>query len=884
MNKISQKLKSGIISHKDYLIAIGIVFVLFNFMLAINGAWPYGNMSIVHSDTFAQIAPFFEHIFKTLKGETSLFYTSAFAGGTEILTTLIYMLICPFYLVLFLFGEHGIYSGFSLVLFLMLLFNAITFLWFSKKYFKNIGSVTRMLLTLTFVFCGYACANYGFLTWQVYPGILILLTDAFLRLVNEKKIGRFIAILVWYVVESFGTGVSSNFILLLLFFGFILFTKDKEERKGASLRLFVAYLVSVLICVAILVPAIFSMTESSRNSNLMTNLLSCSTFNELGTKLAGLFLESGIAIFAVLYLIKCNKKDKINKFYFLALAVVFVPVVFDVCQKILCGSIYMAFPFRFLFINAVLLFILASKYFDSQKATEEIQNELPQKSSFVFKFLIIFVISAFVLGLLFLDIFAGKNVSANIKNPITKSKVTLLYFLITVLFVLIVLVAFIGKWRKALSQKFFKIALTSVLALTLLFNYTNFALAGSEKLTRLNEASSFVSEQKIDGRLKFFQLDESSTQSNTYMYGKRTDNFFSSLISPATINSFKSIGYSTGETFTDTMTGFLLSDSLIGSNLYLSAYEQNRPYLKLISKSENFYLYENLLASTGAVVLPEGFEFDKNLESYENFERLAKAFEIEGELFLQASVLRDEVKYFKSVEYYTQKITFVAPEDGILYIGAKAKYIDDDPIKKSVDDDLKYHYLSSMNGDCFSDISYVKKGETVEFVISADRKNYIDDSKFMFMNYQPASELCEKLKENQAEIEFNKSGFAVKVSSPIVGRLFVASSNINGMNYVLDGKEVLSTNVIGEFACFDIESGTHSLVATYSYPHSLSWLVVAIVCIVLTVVVLLVYKFVNLEKLGKPTFVIFCIICICILVAVYVFGIIMSIIFNIFLL
>lgn len=876
------KLKNAIVSHKEYLIVFGAIFVLFNLMLILNGAYPYGTNTVLISDSYAQIGPFFEQIFTIFEGKSTCVYTNAFVGGTEILSTILYMLLNPFYILALPFGKTNIMNGFSLVLFAILVFDAFIFLWFSKKYFKNIKVYTRILLALIFTFSGYMMLNYGFFTWLIYPAITLLLIDAFLKLVNEKKIANFVAVLVWFVANSFGVGFSSNFMLILLMCGYILIMLPKPERKSAFLRLFFGYILAVLFSLIILAPSLFAMMDSSRNSNVIANIFSKSDYNKIENKIAGVFLETAVAVFGVVYLARCDKKDKKNIFYFFALAIVFAPIVFDVCQKIMCGSIYLGFPFRFEFLACDLLFVLAMEFLERKEL--ELSSETDclkeqSKSNFIFKFLISFVLVLFVIGLIFFDIFMGEEASKLVKYPGTISSTSLFYFLITLLFVAVIALTLLFKWRNVISAKFMKIAMTFTLSIALMFNFCTFALSAHTSTDKLNEATTLVSSNSSQGNLKFILLDSDAMVDNTTLYGVCNNDYFSSLISEKTINSFSSLGFRSGTTFVSSQGGTLVADSLIGANLYLSSQELNRPYLSLIKKSENFYLYKNTLATTGAVVLPKSFMMNKSLNSFKNIQTLAENFEISGELFKKAGVvLEGEPVWHKALKSFSQQIVYTASNDQILYVNAQVFYDPDDDVPKTEGIVSGKYYLSQIGTVDASDLIFVNAGETVRLNIYYEKEDDLEDVEFVSMDYNLASTLCTKLKENEASLEKTKLGFIAKGSGD--GNLFVSSPMINGLEFSLNGKKINGSDIFSDWTCIEV-NGNFEVTAEYHYPHITAWIIIVVICLVLIVTLGLVYKFVNLQRFEKPASVIMLVVCGIDFIVCYATGIVLSLLFII---
>ena len=144
MNKFIQSVHK----RKDYLWLICLVTAVFSVVLIVNGCWPYGESTIVVGDSYSQIGLLFERVFDWLSGGFSAYYTP-YGFGMELLSTIEYMFLNPFYLVVLIFGKNNIFISLNMAVYLMLMFNAVVFMWFSKTHFKNLTTVSRDL-TLSF--------------------------------------------------------------------------------------------------------------------------------------------------------------------------------------------------------------------------------------------------------------------------------------------------------------------------------------------------------------------------------------------------------------------------------------------------------------------------------------------------------------------------------------------------------------------------------------------------------------------------------------------------------------------------------------------------------------------------------------------------------------
>ena len=102
---ISNKIESFF--EKNYALVFTAVLLLMTYLVALFNykAWPFSDKYTLASyDLSAQICPFIEHLFDVIQGKSSLFYTYAIAGGTDIVGTYLYFFISPFSL-LFLITE-----------------------------------------------------------------------------------------------------------------------------------------------------------------------------------------------------------------------------------------------------------------------------------------------------------------------------------------------------------------------------------------------------------------------------------------------------------------------------------------------------------------------------------------------------------------------------------------------------------------------------------------------------------------------------------------------------------------------------------------------------------------------------------------------------------
>lgn len=872
MEKKDNKFLNFVKLRKDYLIVFMVLFVIYNFLLIINSCFPYGQGTVLISDSYHQIGLVINHIFDVFEGKASFFYTNHIGGGMEIFTTIQYMLMSPFYIFPLLGGRNYAMPLFNISAFFMLVFVAFTFLWFSKKYFKNISLPVRLLFTLLYTFSAYMLSNAAFLTWLIYPALILFLIDAFLKLVNEGKIVRFCVFLVWYVINCFSVGICTNILLFVLFSAYIFFTKEKGSRAPYFARLFVAYVIGICASVIVLFPSIIATLSAGRTGSSFSMLI-----RHFGTsyfiKLSPILFDGIVSVLAIFYLIKANKKDNNYKFYLFALILTLIPVLFDGSLRLICGSGYSGFIHRFYFINEVVVFVMALNVFDKNLIT--INEEA--KSTKMFKVLYIFIISLAIICFSLFFIFNGESFSATSKNPLNADLAILLVSaLLFVCAALMFVYVYFFNRRGTLSSKFAKIGVIISLVFTLVLNSLNFVCFMNTDYSYLNDEKKLISSVNISGRMQYFKYE--NTVSNYYDSNLMVITAFSSLIDQKIMEADANIGVNTrivdivseGET--------IITDSLMGLKYVITSNKENRPYLKEIASDGEIYIYENTLATTGAILFDNNTNLNLNLSTLEGLNKFAENLGIEGELIKE---IQPEInKLDKEVEGNKQvyEVSFKSDSDVIIYSNMSNSFMTDENLTKYFTAEQISNGVLCLKDptEIFFDVDYLSKDSSLSKVFIIENKTTIEELKLYALSYDVAKQVCEKLQERQVQIEYKKDGFAISSNFDENGKLFVSIVNIKGMYFAVNGEQTNIGEVFGGFAYIDVKAGENTITASYKYPHFKSWIIITVVCIAVIVMFALLYKFNLFNRLNRAIGVLVYAINIIILSIFIFFGIILT--------
>lgn len=861
MEITKERVKNFLKKYQNYFIVFAIWFLILNLAFISSGVWPYGSNTLAGSDTYVQICAFFEQIFAWLRGETSLFYNANIAGGVEILSTLMYMLINPFYILVLVCGAKNIYTSINYAMFFMFLFNGFVMLWFLNKRFGQLSSWWKVLFSSLFAFCVYNLYNFAFATWYIFPGICLLLFDAFLDLVQNKKIWRFSCILAWFIINSVTLSISSFLIIVLLFFAYIMFLVSKEAKKETFVRLFVGVAIGALISLIILTPAIYALLKTNRTSSFFGTMLD-KTVKLDYFKFSVLMLEFSIFVFPIIYVVEIFKTNK-REFYFClsSMIVLLLPFLFNFITSALTGGTINSLTSRYYFVTEVFMFLLSIKFVDKKlqaKTNEETNHETTGPIKIIS--ICIIALSIFVSILAIMLMF--KTYPTHIKNVDDDEASLIVTLFLFVFYLISFFMVYIGFNFKKLSFNFFKKATYVIMCFGLAVSSIIYISPYSFDNAPDTKICQMVTDLQTDGKIKYM----TNERLNKLALPLGSNMFFSSLMSREVADSFDSLGYSVNTVYLSSSTGDLIADSLVGNNYYFSEIKLNRPYLTLQSydKENGYYIYKNNLASSGAVVFDKSYVYDKNASYFKNIENLQSSFGLSGELY-------EDVTLIKTNNNGKISYSFTASSDKILYVNYPSKNL-----KFAGEEYVFTTYETPESDKYWSDFIFVAAGETFTFTYNCeieDNKEYFP--KFKALNFESAKTLCEKFIENQAGIKNNKNGFEIKLSGK-EGNLFVSSPKIEGYKVLVDGTKIESSTQFGGFLSISVTASQKSITITYNAPYIWIWAVMIIVCSLLIVGLYYWHKKTALKRLETIIYVFWwCLVC-CILSVFYLFCILLT--------
>lgn len=381
-----------------YVLFVAMVFVLFFFLLEEYGAYPFGDYTIANYDYLAQIAPCLENFFYFLEGKTSLFYVKNSLGGVDMFQSICFMFLSPFTFIILLFGKGHTYHAMSFILPLKISCIGCSALFYIKKRFPKINSVTSFVIATLYSVCGYVGTSNTYINWMDFLIYFPLVALGFKRLIDTRKIKLHAILTTCMIYTCFSISCFSLLLIFPVYFVYIYIVVEKDKRKEKMTDTVVSLLYAIIASLPVLVPVLISSSHSSRNVSLFGKL-NDSISNDIDhtfVKLTYIFADTFLLIFGILAIVK-NRKTKLGKFLIVGELIILAPILIDGSCYLLNAGSYNHYAMRFGFLNGFASMYTCCLYFENTDfsksidyieptpATEPTEGDEGEKKQLTFK-------------------------------------------------------------------------------------------------------------------------------------------------------------------------------------------------------------------------------------------------------------------------------------------------------------------------------------------------------------------------------------------------------------------------------------------------------------------------------------------------------------------
>ena len=863
---------------KDVYFIIATFFVLFALVAsAVTGVFPFGTNTNATYDAWHQVCPLYNLIFDFLEGKASLFYSTSVGGGLNTFGVLTYYVISPFSILFLIFGRGGIYYAYNLVLVLKAITTAVVACYFIRKTFPNINKIYQILFSVLYSVGGYFVMLHTWITWVDFMIYMPLLFLAYKKLLNEEKFLPFSIVMALLIFTCFGIGSFSFIVLFILFVAYNFFCVEKEKQKRTLFLTVVGLLVSIGISLFVLVPSFMQYLGSSRTGGFFEQLFSKPVFNiHMPDKFSTIVGDGILLFFAILYLIKCDKKIPKNKFIIFAFVLLISPSIIDEINILLNMGSYNGYPFRMGFVYSFLVFYMALSLISDK--WEEYSNKTESNKKFVIDFSIIGGIFVCVLALVFFML--GPIISGFLANQQTSWGVFLCYFLIVLLVVFPLAIVLLNTRNGNLSKRFLTIVfiVATLLQTTLNFGFSAYGDTSDFKI--VPTLSQMIKDNNISSETMIKNASKILTRNSHLDIGLKSYSIFSSSTDRRLSDMKKDFCYIVNGTGVSSYGGTILGDALFGYEYFITDKIQNRPYLTLVdSYTEDglsCYLYKNNLVLNGGYVVDKNFSYEKNDDYVITTNNIYKNLGGVGELIKEYPFADNEnlnitytnINPVENDDKYTldvvdgnkegfMTISYTATEDNILYLFTNNKDVNKIYTLTDRIEVEGFRTVSYSLECCLNDLGFVQAGETIsvdlrvieDVTFSKTGENALS---FAVLNYQNAENLLNIMiasSQNNIDVVTNKNGFTITTTQLDNKKIVFLHPFSENYLCTLNGQNVDIKNFNGAIE-IDLTSGENKIELAYKNPYTKLMLLCLGIGAVMVVGIILVMKFFK-EKLLK---------------------------------
>lgn len=823
------KVKKFLKNNLEYFISGLIILLIFTIFYALFDVFPFGSNTIAHYDMAAQIIPISELVFDFLNGKSPLFYSTSFLTGANTFGYLIYFILSPFNLLMLAGGEGNLFFSLNIVFVLKLITICCVSIWFLKKYFPNLSPLKILILSLSYTFCGYMLLMYTFLSFLDYLIYAPLLVHFFYKMKETDNFLPLSFIIFFMILTCFSLGSFTLLYLFIIFGTYVFIVTEKDERASLITNTILALVVGISFALPILLPSFITYLSSGRSE--VSSIFDPTFVYSMPTKIITAIGEVILCTFAVIYIFKCDKKDKLNRFLLFVEVLTLVTILFDKVLVVLNGGSIFGYFSRFGFVGAFTTLVVSAKYLDNLQPVD--------KTSKLFS-IVNYFISIFFCALLFVCVYyTAVPLSQTIAYQTASWSHLFIWFVVMVLLILplvfsLILKRFIGKNL---------LVTTFLLTLALITSNTIFFFSGGVlETTPYTTSQNLCSEIQDDARVKFYSSEYYAL--NQTVYNVASISGFSSLADKESLTTLDLLGYGASSNYSVSFGGTILSDMIVNNKYVVYPSQIDRDYLNFLGSENGLYLYENTLCLDSAFVFHDEITetSDRVLIQQQIFESLGG----EGTLLNKADVRLS----FENCEIQGDKIVITNAKDTasirygcrinqneLLYLYYKPS---DEVSELTIDS-------CSVTNEGFIELlpkySFIPNIAFNTIVITEDIP--LKSLEFYTLDYS----LLENLNTISSPVTKDYNKITSTISLNENSTIMLPYTNLEGYTLYVNGQEQTFTNDFLSFMTFELSAGTNEIEIVFNNPLHKYILIGFIIGAIFIVIAFIIYHY--KEKINK---------------------------------
>lgn len=236
--------------NKRTIITFVISFIIINIVFFINDITPYGNLTTLKIDFYHQYGPMLKEVWYRITHFKNLLYSYNMSMGLPIYRNFFNYLASPFNIILLLFNEKTIITGYSFIIMLRVSICASIFNYYLEHKFNDKNNI-YIFLSLLYAFSNYFVSYYWNIMWLDGMVFLPLIVLGIENIINKNKYLLYIISLTITLISNYYIGYACCIYSVIYFIGYLLYKtkfkslKDKKYRKETYKKIIIYTLSSL---------------------------------------------------------------------------------------------------------------------------------------------------------------------------------------------------------------------------------------------------------------------------------------------------------------------------------------------------------------------------------------------------------------------------------------------------------------------------------------------------------------------------------------------------------------------------------------------------------------------------------------------------------------
>lgn len=811
-------MKDFIKKHRNELIIIGIITILYLIYMIICRIHPFGEHSLFRSDVKGQYFEYWIYMRNAFMGKDSFIYSFTKSIGGNVFGIWSYYLLSP-YNILFLISKPESYIDiFTLMTYLKILSASLALYAFSK--YKTENSQIKIFASIAYGLMGYVVAYQMNIMWLDGVILLPIIAIGVIKIIKENKFNTYIISLALALITNFYIGFEI-FLFISMYFIYELILSEEKNKFKTILRFALYTAISIGIASIVIVPTYFVIKGGKGSGLILAKsdilkrnfkfieflpkfLIGSETKSQIygnGTPIA----YCGILTLVLTELFLLSKKIQIKE---KILTIIFIVIMILIMNNKLLNLIFhglketTGYPYRYAFCLSFLLILASLRVGDYIKEIEVSK-------------LVIILLTNLLIGIFMLM----QNYKFIETQYITISMIIAATYIITIL---------IDKKINIMP------IIGLVLCIELLINYKFTFKELEDNEAKLNKYMSSYSEFKdpvkeiIDNDKEFYRMEKTSNfyLNDSLMLNYKGISHSSSTFDKNVSDLLKKIGYSYYMDWPSYGRGnTIITDMLFNIKYKISNYEDEEYF-----KNERTYGKHHLLKNEKH--LPLGFISDGYIKQLE--EQLKSPFEMQNKIL--NNLTNSNENYFKDIEVkrikynnlnkineneYQRKdessnieLEINEIDNKNIYFYINTNYELDNPAFKIYVNNEFYDDYAGAAKNGILNINNKHKVNNIKIYFMTNEKIDIKEIQIKAIDKTAFETAYTKIQQSTNNIKYKNETLTMDVNANKDGYLNIMIPNEYSWQIKIDGKETKQLSD-SEFISVKINQGQHKIFMQY---------------------------------------------------------------------